>query len=607
MPLFLADPAPIVVTASRIPAPVAQSAATVTLVDPARLERLGPPLIADLLRLAPSAAVSTSGPAGSLTQVRIRGAEANHTLLFIDGIRANDPAAANEPRFELVNADLASRVEIVRGPQSALWGSEAIGGVVAVDGPLPGSGGRSAMVEAGSFGSRRGAARFGLGDADAGLSLGIAGQGAEGIDSFSGRGDHDGYSNRAMRGSGRVTLAPGVVLGVSGFAFRGRSDYDGYDPVTYLHADTADQTRNRLHAARLFGQAGDRGTAYALLSASLLGSANRNALDGAEINRTAARRRTLGAEGGITLGHHHFVVALESEAERFHARDSGYYGQTDQDRGRAHRSLTAAWRGEFGALTTDLSLRRDIFSRFADASSLRGSLLARLGHGFQLAATYGEGIAQPSFFDLYGFFPAYFTGNPALRPERSKGGEVALRYRGTRLDAALTVYRQRLDDEIVDVFNSAGSTTANAVTASRRRGFEAEAGVTLSPAARISAHYANLDAEEPSVASGQLKEQRRPRHSGHLALDGAAGRFSYGTALAFVGSRIDTDFDVFPARRVRLDPYFLASGRLAYRVSAALEGHIRVGNALGARYQDVLGYRTEGRSIHAGLRLVLGD
>ena len=73
-----------------------------------------------------------SGPAGTVTEVRIRGAEAYHSLLFIDGIRANDPAAGNAPRFELLNADLASRIEVVRGPQSAVWGSEAIGGVIAV-------------------------------------------------------------------------------------------------------------------------------------------------------------------------------------------------------------------------------------------------------------------------------------------------------------------------------------------------------------------------------------------------------------------------------------------------------------------------------------------
>ena len=133
--MFEAPPTEIIVTASRTPEEQSDSAASVTIIDAQRIERLGEPQVAPLLRLMPSVAVATSGSAGSLTEVRIRGAEANHTLLFIDGIRANDPAAGNTPRFELLNADIVSRIEVVRGPQSALWGSEAIGGVVAVDGP----------------------------------------------------------------------------------------------------------------------------------------------------------------------------------------------------------------------------------------------------------------------------------------------------------------------------------------------------------------------------------------------------------------------------------------------------------------------------------------
>src|SRR5919112_3470123 len=124
----------IVVTAERSPEEAANVAASVSTIDKPRIERLCDPMAPALLRFTPSVAVATSGPAGSLTEIRIRGAENNHTLLFIDGIRANDPAAGNQPRYELLNADLASRIEVVRGPQSALWGSEAVGGVIALDG-----------------------------------------------------------------------------------------------------------------------------------------------------------------------------------------------------------------------------------------------------------------------------------------------------------------------------------------------------------------------------------------------------------------------------------------------------------------------------------------
>jgi vitamin B12 transporter len=598
----------IVITASRAADVKGETPASVTLIEAPRIERLGPPLVTDLLRLAPSLAVSVSGPAGSLADVRIRGAEANHSLLFVEGIRANDPAAGNVPRFELLNADLASRVEVVRGPQSALWGSEAIGGVIAVNGPAAGSGGSILNLEAGSFGARRGAAHTSMGTADRGVSLGIAGQRSDGIDSFSGSGDRDGYRNLSGRAAAAYRLDDRVMLAASGFASSGLSEFDGYDPLTFTHADTADRTRNRISAARVKATYGDDDHAYLAGSASILGSRNRNELGDDEINRTRASRRTIALEAGQRVGRHLFVAAIESEGERFHSRDLVYGGATDQDRRRAHHSLFVEWKmRDLGRLSTDLALRRDVFSRFEDSTTVRGSALLKLGAGMSLAANYGQGIAQPTFFDLYGFFPGSFSGNPSLRPEKSKGGEVSLRYLQGATSAALTVYRQRLRGEIAEVFALPLSTTVNGDGASRRQGLELEIDYQPSQAFHLSAAYSYLDASEPRGPGGaQIKEQRRPKHGASVSVDGTRGRFVYGSSIAFTGAHLDTDFDVFPARRVRLNPYWLATARVAYRLSAAVEMHLRVANAFDADYQDVLGYRTEGRSVHGGIRVAVG-
>jgi len=598
----------IVVTASRAPEAEAATPASVTLIDADRIERIGSPLVTDLLRLAPSVAVSTSGPAGSLTDVRIRGAEANHTLLFVEGIRANDPAAGNAPRFELLNADLASRIEVVRGPQSALWGSEAIAGVIAVDGFAPGGGGSLLDVEAGSFATRRAAARTTIGSAERGLSFGIARQRSAGIDSFLGSGERDGYRNLAARLAGRYRLSDTLVVGASGFALRGLSEFDGFGPVTFARDDTADRTKNNLAAGRVFATYGSTATSYGTASVSLLGSRNRNLVADTELNRTSASRRTLAIEAGHRFGRHQLIAAVESEHERFRARNDAFGGLTDQDRSRRHRSLTLEWKmADFGPISTDLAVRHDAFSRFKDATTVRGSALLALGGGFSIAATYGQGIAQPTFFDLYGFFPGSFAGNPDLRPETSRGGEVALRYRGGPLSGALTYYRQRLRHEIVDIFAFPLSTTANADGVSRRQGIEAEANYALSDALRLSVSYAFLDASEPrGPGDAQVKEQRRPKHSGSVALDGTKRRLSYGAAVAYSGAHGDTNFDVFPAKRLTLSSYWLASARLAYRVTDPFEIHLRVANAFDDDYQDVFSYRTEGRSIHAGVRLALG-
>ena len=600
-------PIPIVVTASRVPETVRSTAASVSVVDLSTLAHLGAPLVGDYLRLLPSTAVSVSGPAGSLTEVRIRGAEANHTLLFVDGIRANDPAAGNTPRFELLNADLASRIELVRGPQSALWGSEAIGGVVAVDGDPGTKSGASLMAEGGSFATYRGSAAGTYVGKDFTAALGVAGQKSRGTDAFDGTGDKDGYGNASLRGRVTWAAAPKVELGLSGFATSGLSQFDGYSPVTFKHADTLDNTRNKLGAGRGWVSAGAIGDRLSgTFSASLLGSSNLNRLDRTEINRTRADRRTLSGE----LRHHsqiagidqHIVLAVEQEDENFHARDVAYGGFSNQDRSRRHRSATLEWKGEWRALTGDVAVRRDGFNRFRDATTVRASLLARLGGGFEATASYGEGIAQPTFFDLYGFFPGSFVGNPLLVPEHSRGAEASLRWHDARWNVALTGYRQRLRDEIV---SSADYTSAiNSSGTSRREGVELEVGWSPSPALRLRAQGAFLHATEPMTATTQIKETRRPRWSGALVADGETGRFSYGASMAYAGPRSDFDFDQYAT--VRLGGYALASARIGWKLDGRTELFARVANAFDRHYQDVVGYRPSGRSVNGGVRIAVG-
>src|SRR4051794_2032201 len=260
MPVPIIDTDQIVITGSRAPETQSRSPASVTIIDAERIERLGEPLVPALLRLVPSASISTLGPSGSLTEVRIRGAEANHSLLFIDGIRANDPASGDTPRFELLNADMASRIEVVRGPQSALWGSDAIGGVIAVNGTAdaPGYG---VAAETGSFDFRRASANAGLASTSASVSGALGWQRASGIDSFGGGGDKDGYRNLSGRLRGTLGLGRGLEIGAAAFALTGRTEFDGFNPVfPFQHMDTLDNSRNRLGAGRVWLRAGSENT-----------------------------------------------------------------------------------------------------------------------------------------------------------------------------------------------------------------------------------------------------------------------------------------------------------------------------------------------------------
>ena len=163
---------------------------------------------------------------------------------------------------------------------------------------------------------------------------------------------------------------------------------------------------------------------------------------------------------------------------------------------------------------------------------------ADIATGVSISGNYGEGIAQPTFFDLYGFFPGFYVGDPDLKPERSKGWEISGKLVRGPFNGALTYYRQQLRDEIIDSPNF--TSTVNATGISRRQGIEAEAGLTFGKALRLSANYAWLNATEQKVEGVEPKrEHRRPRHGGAVVADGEMGRWSYGASLSYAGRHRD--------------------------------------------------------------------
>ncbi|HET7604856.1 MAG TPA: TonB-dependent receptor, partial [Sphingomicrobium sp.] len=435
-------------------------------------------------------------------------------------------------------------------------------------------------------------------------------QRATGINSVAGPGDRDGYSNLSARLRGTWKPASFVEFGAVALALTGRSEFDGFDPVTFAHADTLDSSRNRLIAGRLWSAIGKETSPWSVqLATSLLGSSNRNDLADNPLNRTSGTRRTFSGQverrfvtGAVEQS---LIAAAEVERETFQARGTLSGLSTDQQQSRRHRSLTGEWRAQAQGITADVALRRDWFNRFRDATTLRASVLAALGGGFSVAGSYGEGIAQPTFFDLYGFFPNNFVGNPSLRPENSRGFEASLRFRRSAVSASLTAYRQRLHDEIVTIFPPPAflGTTVNLDSTSVRQGFEAEFAWHFSDGLRLGASYAYLDSTEPESASGaQVRELRRPKHSGSVALDGASGRFSYGASVAYVGRHFDSR-DTFPFDRVGLASYWLADARIAFSIGRGIALFARISNAFDQHYQDAFSYRTEPRGVFAGIRL----
>ena len=614
-----APPPDIVVYASLVPVEATDVPASTTVLDADAIEALGQPLALDLIRLSPGLTVAPSGAQGSLTQVRIRGAEANHTLVFVDGIDFNDPAAGNEARFETFGSDGLSRIEVVRGPQSALWGSEALGGVIALETIAPeGPTRASAAGEGGSNGFYRGAVSIASGGAYGGLSATAAWIGSNGIDILGGgKGDRDGFENRTA--SLKAVLHPGGAegigeLGIVGHYIHHYDEFDGFDPVTFLRADTRDNSTTETGAVRAWATLGRAPNAAwsGTMEAQYLDSHARNRDGQTPLNTTVGDRLRISGQllhrlavGGTS---HTLIARIEREDETFRASDVQYGGFRDQRRTRGRIAYVGEWRGEFGDLiSTDVAVRHDNFNRFHDATTVRAGAVVHLGHGFSLDGAYGQGIAQPTFFDLYGFFPDSFVGNPDLTPERSRGYEAGVKFANTKLSLAVTAFSNQLRDAIVSIYDPATSlsSVANATGTSPRRGIEVSGSWRPLDGLSIGANYTYLDAKQQTVASAvRLREVRRAMNTGNLYADWKTGRLTLGASVAYVGKRRDTDFDTFET--VTLKDYALVGARAAFSVLPNAEIFGRIENAAGTHYQDVVGYQVPGRTVFGGIRFRIG-
>lgn len=615
MPLLpLAPPPAIIVTAGReaVPAPLAGVSASV--IDAAQIETLALPQATDFLRLTPSAAVAVSGGPGQQTQVRLRGAEANHTLVFIDGIEANDPASSSEFLFQTLPAAGIERIEVLRGPQSALWGSAAIGGVVSVTTLVPTLGyDFGGNAEGGSFGTFRLGGAGSFGTPTVGASLIAAYQSTNGIDvSGTDGGDKDGFRNLVL--SGKVISQPAPWLDIGGVVRWSDSStrYDGYDFVTSRPADEPLSTDNTALALRGYAEA-------RLLDDSLstrvevtwFDSANINRNAGAYVNRTDGDRLRIAGQASYRFETgalaHRLTGAIEWSDEQFESRAADPADLASQSAARDQLSGIGEYRLELAERAAlSVSVRHDDNSGFADATTVRAAAAAALGQGFTLHASYGEGVTNPTFTEQFGFFPDFFVGNPDLKPERARGFDVGLGWAKGKTALDVTWHQTRLEDEIVSTFDfdTFLSGVANASAPSRRKGLEVSGEVKPLPWLTLAASYAYLDATAPELPDGlSPREVRRPRHSGSISATADNGPFGFGFSLALVGDRDDLDFATFPATTATLGSYGLASISGRYEILPGVDLTARLENAFNADYEDVLGYRTPGIGGYVGVRL----
>lgn len=600
----------LVVTATRLPTPAAEIGSVVTVITEDDIRARQATSVADILRTVPGLAVSRSGGGiGTQTQVRIRGAEANQTLVLIDGVKANDPGLGSEFDFGHMLTSGIARIEVLRGPQSVLYGSDAIGGVVNII-TKRGSGepAVSAAVEGGSFGTRRAdlASSGELGRFD--YAVYATGYHTGGISIASrkrGFSENDGYEQHV--GGGRIGFAPleNLRFDLTGRWSEAWLDTDGFSGAASPNIVVDDLSQTRL--TQRFGRAQ---TELDLLEGRWRHTLGVSAADWrsdfrqADVltSQTDGSRRTYDYQTSLAYAtdplaaQHSTLLGTQYDTEHVVSRSAF----SDVDR----RLQTASVFGQQSlgvAETVFLTAagRHDWNDLFADSDTYRVTAAWLVAPGTRLSASYGTAVKAPTVFELFGF-TANFRGNPNLVPEESRGWEAGIEQR--LLEDRLTLGAVWFDNRIDNLIQGFGATARNVPGESHARGLELSATFRASRALDLSASYTFMNTTD---AAG-LELVRRPRHlaSATLTYRFLEDRASLTGGIDYNGATQDLVFFPFPqpAQRFVLDGYTLLRVAGAYRLTEALEVFGRVENALNEQYEEVFSYATPGRAGYVGLR-----
>lgn len=599
-PIFAACPAlaaergdEIVVSAARLARPAADTGSAVTIINAEELRRRQYAFVADALRDAAGVAIARNGSAGGVASARFRGAASGQTLVLIDGVVVNDPAAP-QGGFNFANLDLVDieRIEILRGPQSILYGADAIGGVVSITTAGAGAAPLSAFIEGGSFGAWRGGATTAIGDDGTFVRATISGIRTDGVSRADGGDEDDGYRSLAASLRGRATLS-GVwsAEGTARFS-DSHAEIDGFPPPSFSLADTLETEETQDYSfSGVLRHADGRGYKWLNGALTLAYSAvkRRNADQGAETFAAAGDRLTADYVGNVPLTNRLRFIG-GAEVEQTAVDVSGV------DESATSGAIFGVLEAEpFDRLALSAGARRDEFSNFDGATTARVAAAWSGWDGWVLRASWGEGFRAPTLFEL-NFDQFGITPNPNLRPERAAGFDAGVERRFGGADPAFTAratfFQTRVRDQID--FDFLGNGYFN-IDRTRARGVEVEIDWRLAETLRGSMTYTLTDAVDLGTGADLL---RVPRHKGAAVLDWKPASPLTLSASVIVNGR-EADFPTPNAAFVRLDL------RAAWALSERFALYGRVENATDTDYQDVSGYGEPGASVFGGLRVRL--
>ncbi|NMG64644.1 TonB-dependent receptor [Azoarcus indigens] len=586
----------VVVTATRQQRRAEDSLASVEVISREDIERAGHSSLVDVLQATPGVQVTANGGPGSNANVYIRGSEARHTLLLVDGIRVGS-ASSGSATFEAIPLAMIERIEILRGPASALYGSEAIGGVVQI---FTRRGQRGFQPEVavgyGSDNTFKGAVTLAGGVDRLRYSLSAGKERSDGYNAkrdpaywrsgtrTSYWADDDGYRNDSASGSLSIGFRERDELGLNFTHSASRSWYDA-SALSYYDS-YLDKTASTL-GAHLRTQLSATWTSTLRLSQSedkLLTRAS-----AAAPSRSQTVQDQLGWQNDIDLPLGRLLLAYEHVETRLDS--TTVYRENE----RRVNSLLAGWTADIDVHHLQINLRHDDNSQFGAKTT---GLLAYgydLTPEWRLRGSVATAFNAPTFNQLYWPMssPTSYYGNPDLKPEEALNRELGLRWsRGAHM-VELSYFDNKVKNLITNNPNPAQSGQQVNIGEARLKGLEL--GYTLALGGfNLGAGADFLDAKDEDTG---LRLTRRARRSGFLRLSQTVDRFDWGIELNGAGRRYDN-----AANTVELHGYAILGAYAGYRIGRDWKVEVRGNNLLDKDYELARGYRTPGASAFINLR-----
>jgi vitamin B12 transporter len=569
----------VVVTGARQPQSIDDTLADVTVIGRDELEAQGPRALSQVLAMVPGIQISASGGPGTATSVFIRGAEGRDTLLLIDGVPYGS-ATLGLPVWDTVPLSQIERVEILRGPAAALYGSSALGGVIQVitrrgaQGFAP-----NASLQAGSDSTFDTHAGFAGGQGAWTYALQAQHFQTEGFSATNAHvpfgdynPDRDPFMQTALSGHAQVRLSPDWSLDTAGLVSDSLVHYDDGPSV-----DSRTGERTRQVNTTLDGRLNSRWTTTLRLAGNTDNSDTPESTYGPSDFKTSTQLLQWQNNVATPLG----TLLAAAERLRQSVKSTTAYVVTE----RSIRSVLLGLTGAAGPHHWQGNVRRDDNSQFGRATTGSVGYGLDLGTAWRITASHGTSFVAPSFNQLY--YPDF--GNANLQPEHGRSSEVGLRWEGALQSVKLTAF----DNRIRSFFDSTDPMAA----VSRAR----ITGQSLAWAlhARSVTVNASLDLMRPRDEATGLRLARRADRQFTLSADQHAGAATWGAALLAVGDRFEDSANT-PSERMA--SYATLDLHGSYRLQPAWTIDARVNNLANRAYETAYGYNQPGRQVFVGLR-----